>query len=86
MPYGSINMQASLSAITASCVPAELRPQGLAHHPITCDDVLAFDDDGLSCPHASVPPDDARVQAALNGSIAYLLFELLVGRELRHSS
>jgi hypothetical protein len=50
------------------------------HHPISCDsEFLSFDESGtLSCPHAAAA--DERVTAALNASVAVLLFELLEER------
>lgn len=90
LPYGHslAQLQGSLSANSASAAgPGNQIPAGQPHHPITCQHDLRLEEDGtFSCPHATVPPDDPRTQAALDASAAYLLFEVLTARELRQAS
>ena len=71
-----INLQATLSASSSS---ANSQVCG-KHHPITCGDELEFDEDGLRCPHASVPADDQRTAECVDHSVAILLIELAVSR------
>ena len=84
LPYNNplTGLQTSLSAGTANL---QMESPMMPHHPINCQhDPLRLEPDGtFTCPHASVPPDDVRTQGAVNQSIAYLLFELLLAR---HSS
>jgi hypothetical protein len=65
-----VDLQATLA--TATWGPCEVGP----HHPITCHDELAIDDEFFSCPHASVPVDEPRTVACIHHSIALLLIEL----------
>lgn len=67
-----INLQSTLSG-ASSAVGSVVDGK---HHPITCADELEFDDDGLRCPHASVPADDQRTQDCVDHSVAILLLEL----------
>lgn len=71
-----INLQATVSA-SSSSVHSEVAGK---HHPITCTDELELDDDGLRCPHASVPAADQRTQDCVDHSVAILLFELARAR------
>ena len=84
MPYGGyyqdgqvMNLQANLSAMT-SMGPHVYVP----HHPITCTlGELFFHEDGrFECEHAEAPPGDERTQAALDSTVAILLFEMLAKR------
>lgn len=78
MPHydgGSVmNLQANLAAMT-SMSDYSVTP----HHPISCmSGELALAEDGrLCCGHAEAPPDDLRTQAALDSTVAILLFEML---------
>lgn len=73
-PDGGINLQATLSASSATSTP-EGAP--LPHHPITCTGVLHFEEDGtFGCDHVAVPPGDVRTQYCIDHSIALLLIEL----------
>ena len=71
-----INLQATLSASSSGLDS----PVSGKHHPITCTDELELDEDGLRCPHTSVPGDDARTQGCVDHSVAILLIELAVAR------
>lgn len=71
-----INLQATLSASSAG---GDSPVQG-KHHPITCPEELELDEDGLRCPHASVPADDERTLACVDHTVAILLIELAVAR------
>lgn len=71
-----INLQSTLAASSAGTDG----PVNGRHHPITCSDVLEYDDAGLRCPHASVPADDRRTQSCVDHSVAILLLELAVQR------
>lgn len=83
MPYGGysdgqiVSLQANLAAMT-SMGTYNVSP----HHPLTCTHgELAFYEDGrFACEHAEVPPDDLRTQAALDSTVAILLFEELAKR------
>lgn len=71
-PATSINLQATLSAASSGSSEEMVRP----HHPISCMDDLAFQEDGtLECKHASA--NDQRVRSCLNHTAAILLFELV---------
>lgn len=70
---GQINLQATLSASSASSVHPVIQP----HHPITCPGQLALYEDGsLACDHARTDPGDPRVHDCLNHSVALLIVEL----------
>jgi hypothetical protein len=69
---GSVNLQATLAAITADGTPPTIRP----HHPITCQGALEFGEDNcLSCPHAETEADDGRIAAALRHTVAIMIIE-----------
>lgn len=72
---GQTNMQYSLSMASGGMHV----PCSGPHHPITCHgDPLRFEeDDTLHCPHGHSYPGCDRTQAALNASVAVLLFEEL---------
>lgn len=79
-------LQSQIAAQTSYTVPAGQRPV-TPHHPITCSSDIRLEDDGaFSCPHAAVPADDPRTQAALNSAAAYLLLEQLFIMERRQAS
>jgi len=44
------------------------------HHPLVCDG-MGLTEEGLACPHAKVPMDDERLQAALDMSVAAMIME-----------
>lgn len=68
---GQINLQATLSASSATAAPA-IQP----HHPITCTTELEYHEDGrLCCEHATTEPDDQRVKYCIDHSIALLIIE-----------
>lgn len=68
---GGINLQATLSATSAD------QTLYSPHHPITCNSMLAYHEDGrFECEHASVPADDQRTKHCLDHSIALLLIEI----------
>jgi hypothetical protein len=71
------SLQANLAAMT-SMGGYMVSP----HHPISCmNGGLAYHEDGsFECDHAEVPPDDQRTQAALDSTVAILLFEELAKR------
>ena len=72
IPAGGINLQATLQAGSASLEIVT------PHHPITCSDELAYEEDGtFRCSHAEVPPGDGRTQQCLNGTAALLIFQIL---------
>lgn len=56
---------------------AQTGPTFLPHHPITCmDGELGFGEDGsMWCPHNKVAPEEPRLRAVLNHSVATLLIE-----------
>ena len=74
---GIVSLQANLAAMTSmggySVLP---------HHPISCMNgwLLLHGDGRLCCDHAEAPPDDLRTQAALDSTVAILLFEELAKR------
>lgn len=71
---GEINLQATLSASTATAANV-VEP----HHPITCTSQLALYEDGrFVCEHAEAPPGDFRTQDCLNHTVALLLIEVAV--------
>jgi hypothetical protein len=73
---GSVNFQATLSAVSAFS-PLEA---GCPHHPITCQSGLRYEEDGtFSCEHTSVPAGDVRTQFCIDHSMAVLLIELAMG-------
>lgn len=90
LPYGHslMQLQSSLATNSANAAgPGNMTPEGMPHHPITCQHELRLEEDGtFTCPHASAPPGDTRTQAALNATVSYLLFEVLLASERRHSS
>jgi hypothetical protein len=72
-----INLQATLSASSSGTISEVVGH----HHPITCTSgELELDEDGLRCPHASVPADDPRTQECVDHSVAILLIEVAVAR------
>lgn len=75
---GSTSLQATLAAGSALSVITDGVEPIHPHHPLTCGSrQLAYHDDGsMSCDHAKTEPGDLRTRHAINGSIAYLIFEL----------
>lgn len=67
-------IQAILKTSTSSTTtPLELYP----HHPITCEEELAFHEDGsFACPHGTAPAGDERTQMCLHTTLAILLIEI----------
>ena len=72
---GRVNLQATLSASSATTAPAPV-----PHHPITCASNLRFDPDAgvLECEHAATEPGDLRTRQCIEHSLAILLIELAV--------
>ena len=69
------DLQSILSSSSALAEPAEgIRP----HHPVSCPDILTYDEAGtLACAHAAVPDGDRRTQFCLTYSLSLLLIELV---------
>lgn len=69
-----LDLQATLSVGSAEIGQNPILP----HHPITCKGSLALEEDGvMSCDHAKTVTGDTRTQHCINGSISWLLIELV---------